>query len=630
MNHAAFLVPHGLVLLSSLGLAQESGQASAVTSTDVPSLGPDAWASESALVPVTFEGFVFEPDGAPAEGAVVVSSAGGKAVADRSGRFRLEARVPLDAESVQVTAVGRAGRNLVASTSVALNAPLAQAQVGPLLLSQGGTCSPSWLPTFGGPLGTNGTVFALAVHDDGSGPQIYAGGIFTTAGGVAANRIAKWDGSSWAALGSGMNDIVRALTVYDDGGGPELYAGGNFTSAGGVAANRIAKWDGSSWAPLGSGLNNDVRALTVYDDGGGPELYAGGDFTSAGGVAANRIAKWDGSSWAPLGSGLNNDVRALTVYDDGGGPELYAGGDFTSAGGVAANRIAKWDGSSWAPLGSGLNNDVRALTVYDDGGGPELYAGGDFTSAGGVAANRIAKWDGSSWAPLGSGVNGPGTVAALTVYDDGRGPELYAGGVFGTAGGVAVGNIAKWDGSSWAALGSGLNGEVRALTVYDDGGGPELYAGGNFTSAGGVAANRIAKWDGSSWASLGSGMNNTVHALTVYDDGGGDALYAVGDFTYSIDSGDSYLAKWGFAPDTTPPTLSCPPYVFVIEVFGSPPGEVVTFSVTATDCDPAPTVVCVPPSGSFFPRGTTLVTCTATDDSGNQSTCVFPVTVPRR
>jgi hypothetical protein len=41
----------------------------------------------------------------------------------------------------------------------------------------------------------------------------------------------------------------------------------------------------------------------------------------------------------------------------------------------------------------------------------------------------------------------------------------------------------------------------------------------------------------------------------------------------------------------------------------------------------------VPPSGSFFPRGTTLVTCTATDASGNQSTCQFPVTVafkPRR
>jgi hypothetical protein len=61
---------------------------------------------------------------------------------------------------------------------------------------------------------------------------------------------------------------------------------------------------------------------------------------------------------------------------------------------------------------------------------------------------------------------------------------------------------------------------------------------------------------------------------------------------------------------------------------GGMPGEIVTFSVTATDDhDSSPSVVCVPPSGSLFPRGTTLVTCTATDDSGNQSVSTFPVTV---
>jgi hypothetical protein len=47
----------------------------------------------------------------------------------------------------------------------------------------------------------------------------------------------------------------------------------------------------------------------------------------------------------------------------------------------------------------------------------------------------------------------------------------------------------------------------------------------------------------------------------------------------------------------------------------------VTFKVVAAnEEDPTPNVVCVPPSGSFFPRGTTIVTCTAIDFSGNQST----------
>jgi hypothetical protein len=42
-------------------------------------------------------------------------------------------------------------------------------------------------------------------------------------------------------------------------------------------------------------------------------------------------------------------------------------------------------------------------------------------------------------------------------------------------------------------------------------------------------------------------------------------------------------------------------------------------------CGPA--LFAVPPSGSFFPRGTTTVTCTATDEAGNQTMCSFPVVV---
>jgi hypothetical protein len=220
-----------------------------------------------------------------------------------------------------------------------------------------------------------------------------------------------------------------------------------------------------------------------------------------------------------------------------------------------------------------------------------------------------------------------GGVAALTVFNDGGGPALYAGGSFTTAGGVAAISIAKWNGSSWSALGNGMNGSVAALTAFNDGGGPALYAGGAFTAAGLVAANRIAKWNGSSWSALGSGVSDEVYALSAFDDGGGAALYAGGRFVVAYDSGDSFLAKWGC--DTTPPVLSCPSVVFARDL-GSP-GEVVTFSPTATDSvDPSPTFVCVPPSGSFFPRGSTLVTCTATDASGNHATCEFPVVVQVR
>jgi hypothetical protein len=218
-------------------------------------------------------------------------------------------------------------------------------------------------------------------------------------------------------------------------------------------------------------------------------------------------------------------------------------------------------------------------------------------------------------------------VFALAVYDGGGGPALYAGGNFTTAGGGAASKIARWDGSSWSALGNGTNSAVNALAVYDGGGGPALCAGGDFTTAGGVAASFIARWDGTSWSALGSGMDAGVFAVAAFDDGGGPALYAGGGFTSAIDSGDSFLAKWGCL-DTAPPVLDCPSSISVPDSVANGAGEVVTFTVTATDdLDPSPSVVCTPPSGSAFPPGTTVVTCTATDASGNESTCQFPLTL---
>src|SRR5262245_64428086 len=96
-------------------------------------------------VHVAFEGFVLAPDGTPAEGAVIVSSAGGRAVADRSGRCRLEVRVPLEAESVRITAVSGASTTAAASTSAGLPFASGLGQVDPLFLGQGDTCRPNWM-----------------------------------------------------------------------------------------------------------------------------------------------------------------------------------------------------------------------------------------------------------------------------------------------------------------------------------------------------------------------------------------------------------------------------------------------------------------------------------------------------
>ena len=64
----------------------------------------------------------------------------------------------------------------------------------------------------------------------------------------------------------------------------------------------MAKWNGSAWSALGSGVDNSVHALAMS----GSDLYVGGDFSAAGGSSANRVAKWNGSAWSALGAGLNS------------------------------------------------------------------------------------------------------------------------------------------------------------------------------------------------------------------------------------------------------------------------------------------------------------------------------------
>jgi hypothetical protein len=68
--------------------------------------------------------------------------------------------------------------------------------------------------------------------------------------------------------------------------------------------------------------------------------------------------------------------------------------------------------------------------------------------------------------------------------------------------------------ADWYSLGGipGANGDVYAFVV-DSSGSP--YIGGDFTVVGEAMANRIAKWNGSAWSALGSGMNGTVNALAV-------------------------------------------------------------------------------------------------------------------
>lgn len=321
-----------------------------------------------------------------------------------------------------------------------------------------------WTPVVGN--GVSGEVNAIAATATG----FVIGGSFQSTSSLPLEDIARWNGTTFEPLGTGITGAsVDALLVRIDG---DLVAGGLFTAAGGVAASNIARWNGTAWSPLGAGTSHQVFALCQLPNG---DLIAGGDFFSAGGVVCNRVARWNGSVWSPLNFGFNGTVRALVVRGDG---TLFAAGSFTTSGVTPCSRIARWDGFAWQPLGSGLDGDVLALACRPNG---DLVAVGAFTHAGGLAADRCAVWNGASWLSTGSASLDPTPARSVIVLPNG---DVVAGRGFHNPMLLVDGSLSRWNGTTWSAIGGGGSpplagtlGNVLAMAPAADG---SLMLGGAF------------------------------------------------------------------------------------------------------------------------------------------------------
>lgn len=96
-----------------------------------------------------------------------------------------------------------------------------------------------------------------------------------------------------------------------------------------------------------------------------------------------------------------------------------------------------------------------------------------------------------------------------------------------------------------------------------------------------------------------------------------EGAFVVDECTYSVTS-----------QDAEPPNIACGGTVVVDEDPESG-GAIVIYDYpeVSDNCSSEPSVDCSPPSGSFFPVGTTNVTCTAYDSSENSASCTFQVQV---
>jgi len=347
----------------------------------------------------------------------------------------------------------------------------------------------------------------------------------------------KWTGSAYESLITGLNGNVYCMAEAPSG---KIYVGGNFTDAGGITgADHLACWNPTAerWEVVVAGVAGDVFALTFDANG---DLYIGGGFTDLGSAAGDYIVKITDLSGTPtvnaLGTGTNGTVYDIAVAPNG---DVYAGGGFTLAGGVANTaKIAKWDGASWSALSTGLNDDIYALAFAPNG---DLYIGGEFTDA---AYPYLCKWgvDADSFQVVGTNTDINAKVFELAFGATGW---LYVGGNFTNAGGISnADKIAKWNGSQWESLGTGVDDTVGGIVVNSG----KVYAAGLFTSAGGLTlTDRVAVWSNGAWQPLDIDLPGTsqVNAILPASDG---SLYIGGAFSTKGETPDEN-AQCGIVSD---------------------------------------------------------------------------------
>jgi hypothetical protein len=354
----------------------------------------------------------------------------------------------------------------------------------------------------------NGDVLAMNTQLPG---QLLAAGKFTHAGGVAgADRVASWNGTSWSAVGppTSFNGDVHALATANG----KLYAGGVFTNAGGdVNADFLAEYSGGTWHSFctnGTPFGGNVLALQVI----GNNLYVGGSFQNGAGLAdADYLVRCDlttgiaSEDITDPAHPFSGSVYALTA-DSGG--TLYAAGGFSDLeNNTASDNVARFSGGVWSNLGSGagpcgcaVDDFVRSLASD----GTNVYVGADSVDIAGIPqADHVARWNGTSWSAVGANAAGTNgylpTVAPVDALFT-VGSHVYASGNWLDVGGDPTADyLADFDGTSWKPVSSdgagngALNAKGESFATF----GGVLHVGGNFTKAGGDSlASFLARFVG--------------------------------------------------------------------------------------------------------------------------------------
>lgn len=175
-------------------------------------------------------------------------------------------------------------------------------------------------------------------------------------------EVKKWNGSTWAALGSSglLSVAVTGFSMITDKTGNPIIAYSHQVTGNGFIT--IQRWNGNTWDTLGvpAGIPGYSGNLSL-DQLGNPVLSYGVNFSVV-------VIRWNGTSWVQVGTPLGTSISLFgpsMVLDSIGNP--YISGIDT----WLDNKISvyHWDGTAWGTIGpQGITSWVNTafLTNFDN------------------------------------------------------------------------------------------------------------------------------------------------------------------------------------------------------------------------------------------------------------------------
>lgn len=250
---------------------------------------------------------------------------------------------------------------------------------------------------------------SFALDNSGNPVILYSSGSFDS-----KSYLIKWDGSAWVGLGgsdsSGIpstDDSSQACMAIDNSGNP-IVAWSAYNSS--YYRTKIARWDGSSWSAIGTGSNsgngitnnedNSYACSVIIDGTGNPAVAY--QVYDANYNAKIFLKRWNGSTWEELdgsatglGVGGSNEARDANLsINENGYPVIEW---FDSTVNYNSLYIKQWNGSQWEEIGegsasgSGLAQNVSDSILVRNNSGHSLLAWSDWYYI------LIKEWNGSAW-----------------------------------------------------------------------------------------------------------------------------------------------------------------------------------------------------------------------------------------